>query len=95
MKTACILKAHVESDGTVKVDERAPLPPGPAKVTVRVGQMRESHKTPKFVRAHMDNKRWETIFRKIDAVKCPPPPEDGLSIDELLYGAQNGYNDVY
>jgi len=82
MKTAYILKAHVETDGTVKVDEKAPLPPGPIDVLV---QPRSSDKTLRTA-AGGRRKKWLKVLREIDAIKCPPVPDDGKSIDELVYG---------
>lgn len=35
MTTAYILKGHVNPDGTVVCDEKAPLPPGPIELTLR------------------------------------------------------------
>lgn len=99
MKTEYILKAHVEADGTVKVDERVALPAGPIKVALRLGRKGKRLAKPsgdsRKAEGSKAGEAWKRIFKRVDAIKCPPPPADGLSVDELLYGPQNGYNNVY
>ena len=83
MKTAFVLKAHVEDDGRVVSDERVPLPPGPVVMTVQEVSRGRAVKTGghKARAAKM-----KAMLKKIQAIKCPPVPQDGKTIDEILYG---------
>jgi hypothetical protein len=85
MKTTYTLKAHVNPDGTVVSDETVPLPPGP--VDIRVSASAGAKTSKSRISQGRQHSKLVRMMRKAHKVKCPAPPKDGRSIDEVLYGA--------
>ncbi|MCZ7644308.1 MAG: hypothetical protein M5U26_03345 [Planctomycetota bacterium] len=80
MRTSYVLKARVEKDGSVKVEEKVPLPPGPVEVSivpVESGKPPSAKGRGAKIRRHL---------KRIWAIKCPPVPRDGKTVDDVLYG---------
>ena len=94
MQTALVIKAHVNDDGTIVLDEPAPLRPGPVLLTVLPVGREELASAP------YTDEEYAELWRRIDAIAAlpgPPPPEDGLTAKDaetILYGPHNSTNDV-
>lgn len=94
MATAHMLKGHVDEQGTLVLDEPAPLMPGPVLVTVQPVEM------PLVAEDGYTDEELAEFLDRIDAIAAipaPAPPDDGLSAKDykhILYGPQNGPNDV-
>jgi hypothetical protein len=95
MDGSLVLKGHVDDQGTVFVDEKAPLPP--CQVRVVVEPVAASSPEREAVETPADNQTRQAKLRnwveQIRAVKCQPPPDDGLGAKDykrILYGPKDG-----
>ncbi len=94
MQTALVIKAHVNDDGTIVLDEPAPLRPGPVLLTILPVEREELAGAPYTAEQHAE------VMAQIAAIAAlddPMPPDDGLSAKDykqILYGPTNGQGDV-
>ena len=94
MKTAYVVKGHIDSEGTIVLDEPAPLPPGPVLVTIQKIEDQQPSTS-----GYNDTERAELADRlaAVAALTGPPPPDDGLTSKDyktILYGTTDGEPDV-
>ena len=95
MQTAYVVKGHIDSKGTIVLDEPAPLPPGPVLVTIQKIENRQLSAS-----RYNDAERAELDARlaAIAALGGPPPPDDGLTAKDsktILYGIEGEAADVH
>ena len=94
MRTAYIVKGHIDAAGTIVLDEPAPVPPGAVLVTIQA--IDERQETPE---GYNSAERAELADRiaAIAALDGPPPPDDGMTARDykrILYGTEDQAADV-
>jgi hypothetical protein len=82
MKTAFIVKAHVNRNGRVISDEPVPLPPGEVDITVQATAALPQRK----LRTKRQIAKLTRCVRRIQNTKAPSLKKDNRSIDEIVYG---------
>ena len=96
MKTSCEINGRIDTKGHFVPTKRMPLPPGPAKATIvaldasRKGKSSSGKKPARLSESDLEKRRqgMQVLLSKIDAIQCPPVPNDGKTVDEILYGAR-------
>ena len=94
MQTAYIVKGHIDSTGTIVLDEPTPLPPGPVLVTI---QQIEDAAAPADGYSAAERAELDARIAAIAALVGPPPPDDGRTARDykaVLYGAENETGNV-
>jgi hypothetical protein len=95
MRTAYVVKGHIDAAGTIVLDEPAPVPPGAVLVTIQTIEERHEASTGYSTaeRTELDER-----IAAIAALADPPPPNDGLTAKDakrILYGAEDEAADVH
>jgi hypothetical protein len=89
MRTAYIVKGHIDATGTIVLDEPAPVPPGAVLVTIQT--IDEHQETPAVYNSAERGELADRIAA-IAALVGPPPPDDGLTARDykhILYGTED------
>ena len=92
MKTACLLKGRVTETGGLRLRKKVPLSPGPVEVIIQKSP--SVSESPARKNSRQNKRKLRRYIEEIRAIKAPPPPNDGLSVDGVLYGPKNGRGDV-